>query len=72
MAYLRVTLRKNRFINHLVQHFQKIMNMLHACIDVQFYNLKFSQKINLDFHVTTATVDLCMTKIIESLLRRAL
>ena len=30
LAYLRVTLRKNPFINSLVQHLKKIMNMLHA------------------------------------------
>ena len=47
----------------------KIMNMLH---DFQFHNLKFSQKGLLDFHVTTATVDLCMKEVIDSLLRRAL
>ena len=40
-------------------------NHEHAtCIDFQFYNLKFSQKIILDFHVTTATVDLCMKEVI--------
>ena len=38
--------------------------MVHALI--------FSQKGLLDFHVTTATVDLCMKEVIDSLLRRAL
>ena len=48
-------------------------NHEHAtCIDFQFHNLKFSQKFILDFHVTTATVDLCMKEVIDSLLRRAL
>ena len=43
-----------------------------TCIDFQFHNLKFSQKGILDFHVTTATVDLCMKEVIDWLLRRAL
>ena len=43
-------------------------NHEHAtCIDFQF-----SQKDILDFHVTTATVDLCMKEVIDSLLRRVL
>ena len=77
MAYLRVTVQKNRFINSLVQHSK---NHEHAtCIDlhvsftcIEFHNLKFSQKGILDFHVTTATVDLCMKEVIDSLLRIAL
>ena len=59
ITYLRVTLQKNQFINA-------------TCIDFQFHNLKFSQKGILDFHVTTATVDLCMKEVIDSLLRIAL
>ena len=43
-----------------------------TCIDFQFHNLKFSQKGILDFHVTTATVDLCMKVVFDSLLRRGL
>ena len=35
-------------------------NHEHAVFDFQFHNLKFSQKGILDFHVSTATVDLCM------------
>ena len=70
MAYLRITLQKNRFINSLVQHSK---NHEHArCIDFQFYNLKFSQKGILHFHVTTATADLCMKEVIDKLFRIAL
>ena len=70
MAYLRVTVQKNRFINSLVQHSK---NHEHAtCIDFQFHNLKFSQKGILDFHVTTATADLCMKEVIDKLFRIAL
>ena len=69
MAYLQVTLQKNRFINSLVKH---LKNFEHAtCIDFQFHNLKFSQEGILDFHVTTATVDLCTKEVIDSLLRIA-
>ena len=32
-----------------------------------FHNLKFSQKGILDFHVTTATADLCMKEVIDKL-----
>ena len=70
MAYLRVTLEKTRFINSLVQHLKK--NHEHAKgIDLQFNNLKFSQKGVLDFHVTTATADVCMKEVIDSSLCRA-
>ena len=34
-------------------------------IDLQFRNLKFSQKGILDFHVTTATADVCMKEVID-------
>ena len=62
--------KKNRFINSLIQHSQ---NHEHAkYIDFQFHNLKISQKGILDFHVTTATVVLCMKEVIDSLLRIAL
>ena len=65
MAYLGVTLQKNRFMNSLVQHSK---NHEHAtCIDFQFHNLKFSQKGILDFHVTTVTVDLCMKEVTDTL-----
>ena len=51
----------------MVQHSK---NLEHAtCIDFQFHNRKFSQDGILDFHVTTATVDLCMKEVIDSLLR---
>ena len=33
-----------------------------------FHNLEFSQKVILDFRVTTATVDLCMKEVIDSFL----
>ena len=45
------------------------MNILHASI---FFSVSYLQKIILDFHVTTATVELCMKEVIDSLLRRAL
>ena len=67
MVYLRVTLRKNRFITALKKNHEHV-----TCIDFQFHNLKLSQKGILDFHVNTATVDLCMKEVIDSLLRRAL
>ena len=48
-------------------------NHEHAtCIEFQFHNLKLSQKGILDFHVTTATVVLCMKQVIDNSLRRAL
>ena len=40
-------------------------------IDLQFHNLKFSQKSILDFHVTTATADVCVKEVIDSSLCRA-
>ena len=40
-------------------------------IDLQFNNLKFSQKGILDFHVTTATADVCTKEVIDSSLCRA-
>ena len=43
-----------------------------TCSHFQFHNLKFSQKGILEFHVTTATADLCMKEVIDSLLHRAL
>ena len=54
----------------LVEHSK---NHEHAtCIDFQFHNLKLSQTGILDFHVNTATADLCMKEVIDSLLRIAL
>ena len=42
-------------------------NYEHAtCVDFQFHDLKFSQKVILDFHVTTVTVDLCMKEVIDT------
>ena len=70
MAYPRVTLGKNWFINSLVQHLKK--NHEHAKgIDLRFHNLKFSQKVILGFHVTTATAKVCMKELIDSSLCRA-
>ena len=64
-------MEKSQFINFFTTALKK--NHEHGtCINFQFYNLKFSQKGLLDFHVTTATVDLCMKEVIDSLLRRAL
>ena len=52
-------------MNSLEQHSK---NHEHAtCIDFQFHKLKFSQKGSLDFHVTTATVDLCVKHFEEKL-----
>ena len=68
MPYLRVTLRKNRLINSLVQHLKKHEHAIY--IDFQFHNFKFIQKNILDFYVPSATVDLCMKEVIDSLLRR--
>ena len=68
MAYLRVALRKNWFINTLVEHLKK-NNENARSIDFQFHNHKFSQKDILDFHVTTGT-DKCMNEVIESSLRK--
>ena len=70
MAYLRITVQKNRFMNFLEQQSK---NHEHATyIDFQFHNLKFSQKGILDLRVATATFDLCMKEVIDSLLRIAL
>ena len=40
-------------------------------IDLRFHNLKFSQKVILGFHVTTATAKVCMKELIDSSLCRA-
>ena len=45
--------------------------MLHAS-NFSFIILNLVKKGILDFHVTTATVDLCMKEVNDSLLRRAL
>ena len=39
-------------------------------INLQFQNFKFSQNVILDFHVTTATADVCMKEVMDSSLRR--
>ena len=41
MAYLRVALRKNLFIDFLAEYFKKHYENA-KCINFQFYNLKFS------------------------------
>ena len=67
---LRVTLQ-----NSIHEFFGTALKKNHehtTCIDFQYHNLKFSQKGIFDFHVTTATVDLCIKEVIDSLLRRAL
>ena len=58
MVYLRIALRKNLFIDSLVEHFKKIIKMLNASI-FSFIILNLVKKDILDFHVTTAT-DTCM------------
>ena len=70
MAYLRVTLGKKSIHNFFGTALKK--NREHAKgIDLQFHNLKFSQKDILDFHVTAATTDVCMKQLIDSSLCRA-
>ena len=58
MAYLRIVLRKNLFMDSLVEHFKKIVKMLNAII-FSFTILNLVKKDILDFRVTTAT-DICM------------
>ena len=58
MAFLRIALRKNLFIDSLVEHFKKIMKMLNASI-FSFTILNLVKKNIFDFHVTIAT-DICM------------
>ena len=58
MACLRISLRKNLFIDLLVEHFKKIIKLLNASI-FSFIILNLVKKDILEFHVTTAT-DLCM------------
>ena len=65
MAYLRLSLRKNRFIDSLVEHFiKKIMKTLNASI-INFIILKSVKKVVLEFHVTTAT-DICLKEVTDS------
>ena len=54
MAFLRIALRKNLFIDSLVEHFKKIMKMLNASI-FSFMILNLVKKNIFDFHVTIAT-----------------
>ena len=69
MAYLRVTLGKKSIHNFFGTALKK--NPEHAKgIDLQFHNLKFSQKDILDFHVTAAITDVCMKQLIDSSLCR--
>ena len=70
MAYLRLALRKNWFINSSKEHFKK--NHENAkYIDFQFHNPKLSQQVIKEFHVTKATA-ICMKEVIDSSLSRAL
>ena len=72
MAYLRIAVRKNLFINSLVERFKKkIIKMLNVSIYSFQIFLKLVKKAILHLHVTTAT-EICMKKIIGSCLRRAL
>ena len=48
MAYLRIALRKNLFIDSLVEHFKKITKMLNASI-FSFIILNLVNKGILDF-----------------------
>ena len=66
MAYLRIVLWKNLFIDSLVEHFMKMLN---ASI-FSFIILNLAKKSILDFHVNTAT-DIGMKEVIDSCLRRA-
>ena len=66
-GYLRIPLRKNLFIDSLVE---KIMKMLNASI-FNFIILNLVKKGILDFHVTTATY-ICLKEVIRSSPRRAL
>ena len=70
IAYLRIALRKNLFIDSLVEHLKKIVKMLNASIFC-FIILNLVKKGILDFCVITAT-GICMKKVIHSYLRRAL
>ena len=70
MAYLRIALRKNLFIDSLAEHFKKDHENA-KCINFQFHDLKFSQERYFGVYVTTAT-DICMKEVIHSCLRRAL
>ena len=62
-GYLRIPLRKNLFIDSLVE---KIMKMLNASI-FNFIILNLVKKSILDFHVTTAT-EVCLKEVIHSCL----
>ena len=64
MTYLRIALRKNRFIGSLAEHFKKIMKMLNVSIfSFMILNLV---KVFWTLHVTTAA-DICMKKVIWKL-----
>ena len=71
MAYLRIAaLRKNLFIDSLVEYFKNVMAMLNASI-VNFIILNLVKKDAFHFHVTTAT-DISMKEVINSCLCIAL
>ena len=45
--------------------FGAALNEHATCINFQFHKLQFSQKVFLDFHVNTVTVDLCLKEVID-------
>ena len=70
MGYLWVALRKNWFLNSLVESTFKKHNENAKCFDFQFHNRKFGQKGIFNFDVTTVT-DMFMKEVIDSSLCRA-
>ena len=60
-----VALRKNLFVDSLVEHFKNHENV--KCINFQFDNLKFSQEKCFGFSFSTTT-DTCMKEVIDSCL----
>ena len=75
MAYLQIALRKNLFIDSLVENLKKKNRENAECQFYnffQFYSFKFLvKKAIVHFHVTTAT-EICMNEVIDSCLRRPL
>ena len=67
MAYIRIPLRKNRFMDSLVEHFKENHESA-KCIDLQFSNLKGIW----DFILVLPRTYICMKEVIDSSLRRAL
>ena len=72
MAYLRIALRKNLFIDSLAEYFKNIMKMLNVSIS-SFIILNLVSKGIFDFHVTTATdIYMYMEEVLRSCFRKAL